>query len=359
MRDKLCCSEFLIYALNSWRNQHSEGIFRSSGFDNPRLRPAIVAIPLFAGVWTTNCWRETGNIILWGDVMELGGVEVQAQDLLRGGRYLAALRQAAPIARDPNHAVAHRIEAALVAAAAALRLGMPRECRSYATLAREQAQEPEHLAQANHNLGAAALALLEPDEAETALLAALAFEDTAYVVRARPTILYDLAISYEQRHQDELAVQVYRQAAQHYLEAGRTQDSCDCWQNAAWLGLLAHNVDEAQVLLSLVAEHLDPSRTREQTNQFAMIAYKAMLTGENQEAVELSEELLSPTRKDINPWAQTLAAITAAEVALLEGQPALARGFVDRARAWVYQSECVKMMNLVAAVRSRIYEGTN
>lgn len=275
----------------------------------------------------------------------------QVQMLLHDERYLAALRAAGPLATDPERPAEERVEAALVAARAAAELSMREEARRWALLAKEQARKRDQVARANHYLGVILLKLHEPDEAETALLAALAHATLEQAARIRPAILANLATSYEQRHQDTLAIQVYRQAADDYLAAGQHHQAARCWQNAALLALLSEHPDDARFLLTLAGEHLAADTMRERANQQAMEAYAAYLSEDTQRAVEMAEELLYPGREGLNPWARGLAAITAIKIALAEGRADIARALVRNASVWVTEAECVKLCNLLADVR--------
>ncbi len=278
----------------------------------------------------------------------------EAQALLARGRYLAALRLAGPIATDPARLAAGRVQAAFLAVQAAAALGLYQEAQRYATLARDQAVNEEELAKALHYLGAVLLWLHNYDQAESALLTALAQEGAAHLATARPAILHNLALTYQMQRQDPLAIKVFRQAGEAFEATAQPGEAVDSWQNAAWLELLAGRASQARSYLERSARHLNSAGADEQLHQRALEAYTLLLEGDRQSAGELAEEILQFDRGEVTPWARAMAAMTAAEVALVEGRLSLARALAQNAAELAGGGQNVRLMTHLVALRRRV-----
>nr|PZN39326.1 MAG: hypothetical protein DIU70_09580 [Bacillota bacterium] len=242
----------------------------------------------------------------------------------------------------------------MIASEAAYHLSYYDTAREYALIAMEHAEDPEDSAHAVHLLGAA-LAFYDPAEAEEVLTELLSRNDSDYVQLHKPAILTSLAWAYERRR-DALAITVYRQAAQAYLAQGRPERAVSPLQNAAWLALLAGELDEGHGLLNDAGEYLSEAGTDERTHQEALEAYALLQSGERYAAICRAEELLHPGRRDTTPWAQTLAAIVAAEVALHEGLYDYAAGLTAWAGERAQAAGCTKLSNLLGDLRRRVRE---
>lgn len=279
----------------------------------------------------------------------------ELKGLLQSGRYLAALRKAGPAARDLSLEPGERARAALVASAAAYYLRQYEVATEYAALARQQAGDQELQAKALHYHGAA-LAYFDPADAEGVLLQALAQDQTAYVADHRPAILHSLALVYERRR-DPLAIEAYRQSAEAYLQQGKPGHSVRPLNSGAFLALLGDQIETGEALLSRATEHLEHALLDDVANHEAIRCYALWLQGERHEAITRAEDLLQPGREGTTPWAVTLGAIVAAEVALAEGTRNIASGFVGWALKHVTAAECGKLANLLGDLRHRVERG--
>lgn len=267
--------------------------------------------------------------------------------------HLNVLREAGAQARDPGCPTRQRVTAALQAVECAVALNMYQDARQFALIAREQVQDREQEAQACHYLGVAVLEAEGADAAEGALLHALAMEDTEYVQRKRPTILYNLALVYQRQRNDVTAIDVYQQAAAAFGVAGEHRDAAHSYQNAAWLAMLNGQVEQAQTLLAQAAELTDGMVPGDRAQQQALEAYALCLAGDGAAAMQRVESVLNDGRTQATPWARCLALMAATELALAEGRGDLAVGLVRAAQEQVVHARNVRLMNLLTDLRRR------
>lgn len=239
-----------------------------------------------------------------------------------------------------------RLELLWVAGKACNHLAMWREASGYLTEAVSRAEGEFHQ-RAVVALAHSLIEYGEPAEAEGRLLTLLADETLTPLTRAQA--LHNLAMSYERRRQYGAAVDVYTQAVDSYLNAGRRREALTSLQNAAFLALV-EGVTQGEELLRRAAALLEHGGTAHQTAQIALEAFHALLCGRNHEAIQGAEELLQPDHMHASDWDRALAGYVAARVASAEGQVMVAKALATKARSWGTASRDIRLMSLMQSL---------
>lgn len=280
--------------------------------------------------------------------MDLGEV----RELVNRGRYATALREATEGAAPAHGAI--RSEYLLLAARAAQQLGLHRETARLAGDAVAAAgNDPGLRARALTAVGAAAVELGDPGQAEQHLLAAAAFGPPADVAGA---IQFNLGTVYEMMRRKDAAIAAYRSAARVYGDLGESMQVLRVGQNIAWLLLEHGDLAGARAEMDRTVPLLVPG-SPEQAQHLALEAGAARLAGQGAEAVRVCEDLLVPGHPGATAWCRCYAAWLMGDVAADEGRFDLARQFLARARREAEGARDPGLWNRLTELQNRLGQG--
>lgn len=270
-------------------------------------------------------------------------------ELVAGGRYATALHLAAEL--SARAAGPDRAEVLILAARAAQQLGLYRETARYSAEALDASGADTVLqARALSAMGAAALQLGDPLQAEEYLLRAAACPAAPDVAG---TIHFNLAYAYEMMRQAAAAAAEYRMAAQVFQGVPDAPNEIRARHNLAWLLLEQRDLAGARSELDRTAGLLEAD-SRLQAQQLALEAFFARQAGQAAEAVRLCEDLLVPGHPGATAWDRCFAGWLMADVAAGEGRYDLARQFLGRARREAEDARDPGLWNRLTELQNRL-----
>lgn len=282
----------------------------------------------------------------------------EIRSLVDRGQLLRGLDEAKRLADDPRQEPAVRVQALHLACRCAAGREMHTEGYGFAQRARgiaEGAGLEELAALSDHFAGYALVMAGDPSTAEAYILNALSATETYSSLQdRRPEALYNLGICYERMRRYEAAYRTYSQAAAGLERTGRLQQALQAFHNAAWVALRARQGDRAAQFLEEAGRLLNAGSGSHQADQLALEAALALHHGARERAVSLSEEVLLPGRKDVTPWASTLAAWVCCSVALEQGRPDLAAAMHTVSKTYAPLCRDTALMNIVSGLQAQI-----